>query len=230
MQNKEYQSNIGLSILNSTALDNLGEVSISLYDSALSIVTDDTILENIPLLGIAVKTLKAGIAINDRIFFNNVSRFLLRLKDISLDEREKFIYDMDKDDTFKRRVADNLILVLNKIDDTGKADLIGDLFKLYIKQKIDYNEYSRFATIINRSHLPDILSILKLGVYDKIKYDDFIITIDNLSRIEMNELYSLGLVTSPIVRIITSDKPGELGVNISQLGRRLITLFRDNSN
>jgi hypothetical protein len=53
-------------------------------------------------------------------------------------------------------VLTHLILLLDRLDDMDKADLIGRAFRALVLGKINQEQFSRLAAGIDRSHIADL--------------------------------------------------------------------------
>ena len=64
---------------------------------------------------------------------------------------------------FRKRVEENLLLLLDRLDDMGKPELIGRLFSAYLRQELAYEDFQRLAGSIDRAYMPDLPLLGDLG-------------------------------------------------------------------
>jgi hypothetical protein len=205
IEGQPASQDIGLAAIDAIALDNIKDVGTTLVDSILAPILEHSILESIPVVGIAFKMAKTGAAIRDRLFLKKLGRFLLELQDIAASERATFVEELDNDPVAKQKVGENLILLLDRFDDVQKASLLGQFFKLYMNSRFDYHVFRRYSMVIDRAYLPDLESLVNLSEIGEITEMD-------LSETQMQALYTLGLTEStPVHREISpSHKDYEL--------------------
>jgi hypothetical protein len=105
----ENPINPSLAAIDAVALTDLKELSVAIMEGSLSALLDGTLAENIPGVGIIYKLAKVGIAARERVFISKLGRFLFQLNGIPVDERQKFVTELDADPAYKQKVAENLL-------------------------------------------------------------------------------------------------------------------------
>lgn len=141
-------------IASANALDLLSDVGEVGIDRLLM----EGPLHDVPILGGIVKTAKLGIAIRDRTFAKKVLRFLFQLQSVPHEEREAFAEKMSDAD-LRERVGDQLILSLDRLDDAEKANLLGLMFRAYVRDRVSYQEFNRLAAAIDRARFADLVAL-----------------------------------------------------------------------
>lgn len=187
---------IGLAAVDAIALDNIKDVGTTLSDAVVEALLDHSLLENIPVVGIAFKMVKAGSAIRDRLFIKKLGKFLLELEAVPTAERERFVEELDSEQTTKQRIGENLTLLLDRFDDVQKASLLDKFFKLYLSKNFSYHVFRRYSMIIDNAYLPDLEALVGLHSVNEITEMD-------LSETCMQALSVLGLTMgAPVHREI----------------------------
>ncbi|GAB3585621.1 hypothetical protein [Hymenobacter daeguensis] len=154
-------STLGLTLMDEVASDHITDLTADAAEALLDSMTDAAeVLEAFPVFGSAVKLIRAGFSIHDRLFLRKLSKFLLELHSVSVDERYEFVREFDRDPSFKKRVGEKLILLLDRFDDLEKAAVLGKLFRAFMVGRADYHLFGRLSGIVDRAYLPD-LSLLK---------------------------------------------------------------------
>ena len=196
--------------INSTLKDeNLEEILVDYTEIALDSILSEDILKDIPIIGTLVKSAKIIAGIQDKIFITKLYSFLTRIADIPSEERIKMIEKIDSSSEYNLKVGSKLIVLLDKLDDIEKAEVLGNLFKSFLKSKIDYSVFLRLATILNKVFLPDLIK-LKNGTH--------------LSNESKNHLYSVGLMDVKINSkslFRDSDLVYNTTFNLNSLSRKL---------
>jgi hypothetical protein len=164
--------------------NSLIKISSDLFEVGLDTFLEDGILKDIPIIGTIVGLTKAGIGIRDKLFAKKILKFLFEIKDIPFEERKDFIEKINSDPSYATKVGESILLIIDKLDDFKKAELIGKLFVYSVNGTIDYETFLRLSIIIERCFISD-LSKLKLfynGQHDQVTY------------FEKDLLYSHGLL------------------------------------
>ncbi len=138
---------------------------------ALDSILKDGLLKEIPIIGTLISLGKILTSLKDRQTIKKIVIFLSKLKDIPIKDRKDFASHMDDNDQFSESTSEKVLLLLERIDETSKAEIIGNLFKLYILNIIDKNDFMRFANIVERAYYQDLLSLSTKSNYFKSPVD-----------------------------------------------------------
>ena len=125
--------------------ETLAEVAQVGFDQLLS---EDNVLRDIPVFGTVVRLAKTVGVIRDRIFLAKVLRFLARLGDIPPQDRVKFVKSME-DRGERQRVGEALVLLLDRMDDMDKPELLAKLFAAYLREHIDLETFRWLASALD---------------------------------------------------------------------------------
>lgn len=124
-------------------------------EKALDAFIEDDVIKDIPVIGTIYKLGNAYITIKDNIFIAKLAKFL--------DGYYKNMSQQDIDEFFEKHsyqeIGSKLIIIIDKQDSFDKAELIGDLFARYIKQKIDKDTFDRLVHSISSAYLPDLQNL-----------------------------------------------------------------------
>ncbi|WP_430937310.1 hypothetical protein [Saccharicrinis sp. 156] len=82
-------------------------------------------------------------------------RFLFEIQNVSENERSEFILELEKSD-YRKKVYDNTLLVIDRLDEESKASIVGKLFCKLIEGKIDRNEYFRLVNLVEKVFIGDL--------------------------------------------------------------------------
>lgn len=164
------------------------DVGIDNWELFIDNMFDNNIVREIPVLKNIVSLYKGAKSIKDYLLVNKINKFLNSIEDISKSEVEKMIEQIGDE----RKLKDfgmRILQMIEALDDTRKASLIGKLFVYYIRGKIDINEFNRIGFIINKCYYEDII---ELKHFTKSK----IITSQNnyVSHEVLENLFSYGLL------------------------------------
>jgi len=125
----------------------------------LDSVISDGLLKDVPIMGTLVGLFKLGSSIKDRHTAKKILRFLNQLADIPVQERERFASELNTEDEYHESVSEKVLLIVERLDETKKAEIVGNLFKLYILDVINKEYFLRLSGIVERAMLYDLLAL-----------------------------------------------------------------------
>ncbi len=149
------------------AFDAAKDIATKLVETALK-VADPTILQDVPLVGTAVKAYDLAKEFKRLHFKQKLKLFINNLDQLSRDEIDSCLEKMNQSNDFKYKVGWT-ILELERLDDTRKADYSARLFIAYLRAQVDEAAYQALRFALERLYVPDLaeLSIF----YDKCQTD-----------------------------------------------------------
>ena len=156
------EDTLGLSLIETIQSSELPEIGQDIAEIALDSLLQDGALKDIPIISTIIGTSKTISAIRDYFLIRKIWSFLQGIKDVGDKEKSKFIKDMEGDKNHRREVGEKLIMLLDRLDDLSKPEMIAKLFKAHLKDKITLNEFFRFSSIIERVFINDLTGLLKL--------------------------------------------------------------------
>src|SRR5207302_4595544 len=104
---------------------------------------DAGLLRDITVLGTAVNIAKAVASLRDRILLQKIRAFLSPCISLTEEQRADFRSRMFKDQGFKTRVEEILVLHLDRCDALKKARIFGAIFMGLVRRTIDIEEFHR---------------------------------------------------------------------------------------
>lgn len=115
-------------------------------------------LRDVPVLGTVLGTLRAAGAIRDLLLARKLGRFLVVLQEVPIDERSNFCSSL-KDADERQRVGEALLLMLDRLDDMEKPDLLARCFGAFVQGFIDRTTFQQLSAAVDRLlmvHLQDL--------------------------------------------------------------------------
>lgn len=149
-----------LPLIKALRISDLSDVLRDFIENMLDSSLKDGILKDIPIINSLVALLKTAISIRDQFLIQKLISFLDGIKDITSEERDKFLKYVEDDPKYGKRVGEHLILLLDRLDDLNKPPMITKLFKAYLRDDITYREFVRFSSIVDRAFINDLLGLL----------------------------------------------------------------------
>ena len=139
-------------------IETVGDLPAQWSDIGLDEIAEMDALKIIPIVGRLLGMYRGVVSIRDRILLKKILRFLSELARIPKTEREKFREKLESDSQ-RRKIGENLILLLDQLDAIDKSDLVGKIFAHYIAESIDYQQFQVLTTAVNRTSMPDLLAL-----------------------------------------------------------------------
>jgi hypothetical protein len=175
----------------SSVSSDLTSITKDIAEAAFDSFTKDEFIKNVPLLNTFHSVVKVGFDVRERLFINKLLKFLFELKDIPTSKRQEFIEQLQESD-YQIKAGEKIIAILDKLDDSDKASIIGKLFRASIIGKLDFSVFLRLSYIVNNAFLED-LSALK-----KSFHADGQVATYYLSDYDSDKLYRIGLASAKI--------------------------------
>lgn len=153
--NKSLISTIGNSDLTDLAASG-AEIAVD------SLLEDDTLLQQIPIIKTLLGISKAVASVRDRLFLEKVIGFLSELSKIPVDKRRDFLNDLSEEE--RDKVAQYMILYIERLDSLEKPEMLGKVFAAYLEERIDQRAMLYFCHYIDRVFIltwKDFYEVLK---------------------------------------------------------------------
>jgi hypothetical protein len=174
-----------------TLTENSLELSGEMVELTIDQFIDNDILKEIPFFSVFYKSFKTIQGLREALFAMKIYKFIKEFEQIKLNEKEGFIEKITADKKERIKVGQTLIMILDKIDELEKTQMIAEIFTAYLKAEITKSEFCQLCSIIEKSFIDDLLTFLKMK-----KYDDISIEVQS-------NLSSLGLMI-PIIQDLKS--------------------------
>lgn len=141
---------------------NLKDIIKNLSDAILQNTFNDfAFLSNLPMVGLAFSLYGAVKGVRDIVYLNNVLNFLTETAEITSEERESFIRDLEKEPEKFKRLCINSVALLSNFEDVRKATILGLIIKHRIKKNITTEEYLRLSHAISKMFVDDLKNLNK---------------------------------------------------------------------
>ncbi|MDL2259804.1 hypothetical protein LJB99_02865 [Deltaproteobacteria bacterium OttesenSCG-928-K17] len=135
-------------------------------DAALTVI-DLLLSGGAPVFTLTDKLISAKNEIRDHLFKARLKKMIDRTQDLTQEDRnkleEKFKNQRERDFTYRQ-----LILVIESINEEEKIDIIINLFRAFIYDKITIFEFRRFLFIVNNTFYHDLLWLKSMKETDEI--------------------------------------------------------------
>ncbi|WP_142685424.1 hypothetical protein [Chitinophaga polysaccharea] len=191
--------------VNSMVSNNLSEITIDIAEAGIDQLLSNEFLKEIPILGAGFKLFAVAKNISESFFKRKILMFLFHLKDVPQEKRMKFISELNQDEKSRERVGEKILIILNQLDDSKKAAIIGKLFKAAISGHIEYSAFLRLSRIV-----------------DKVFIDDLAALKENHALYKMNDDTKENLATAGILKQVIQDNRSYEETIKNKIGRNVI--------
>lgn len=127
------------------------------FEIGIDSIIDEGILKEIPIVKTIVGVLKVGKNVHDRnllkqtlVFINEFNR-----NEIRQDKIEEYKKRIENDPKKCEDELGRIILLLNNFIDREKSIMLSKVFKDYVGQLLNWNEFCEYSEIINRLFIQD---------------------------------------------------------------------------
>ena len=124
-------------------------------------------MRDIPVFDWIIKVYGGINTVRDRIFTQKIGRFLQGAQTASLEKRKMFVEMMRSHPAYQQKVGESLFLLIDRHETLEKSKLLGKVFAAWIEGEITYEEYERYAFIIDRLFIHNLINLKKY--YGKIE-------------------------------------------------------------
>ncbi|MDZ7660908.1 hypothetical protein [Thiohalophilus sp.] len=176
MNNREIEGSLVETLKNS----DLSEITTDTSELGLDEIIEDGLLQDIPVVSTLVKLVKTGVNIRDYFFAKNLFKFLASLSELSSEQRKAMVERLEDDEAYRNKVGESLMVLLDRIDDIGKPELVAKAFKAYSSDAIDAEQLQRINYAIERllmvdiGKLEDFSKISRGHIYDLVVGQNFL--------------------------------------------------------
>jgi hypothetical protein len=134
---------------------------------------DSEIIKSIPVVGTALKLISGSLDLRDKIFISKIQRFIQKIDSISNEEKLKFKKHITEDNEAMKSVGETVLLVLDKLADLKKTEILGFYFSCFLSGVFDQNQFRRIAAAIDAVFIDDIEEFLENGMNEALSQKQF---------------------------------------------------------
>ncbi len=119
----------------------------------------DSPIKDLPLIKYIVGITKFGISVRDNFLIKKIITFIKETGQISHKKRDEFKKRLNSDKKYSKRVGDHLIIILDRLDHLTKAELLAKTFCAFVDGKINYQDFLRLSSSIEKAFIDDLTNI-----------------------------------------------------------------------
>lgn len=194
--------------------DSIGDITELGIDSLL----DDVVFKDLPIVSMLVGVKNTYQNIHDRNLLKQTLTFIKQFNSGSINQEKLNKYrDMLNTDSKKaEKELGRVLIILNSTIDMEKSQMLANLYKSYINEKINWNQFCEFAEIIKMLFLNDF------NIIDLI-YKHQITDTSGIEIYPIDRLTSLGIVNTVMKTIMISSNTSSRSdkyVNLTTIGQK----------
>lgn len=143
---RELQTNFAKELVNESA-----DLTQDLLEIGLDSILENEILKEIPVIKTIAVVGKIGLSIKERAFAKKLIRFIYEFNNgtISEDDLIKFRSKMESSKSYRDETTEQLIIILDRLEETKKTSYICKLFIGYIENKISWDNFISFSQYVS---------------------------------------------------------------------------------
>ena len=136
--------------------DELSKISENASEIAIDAILNDGLLKDVPLIGTTIGLYKLGKTLTAKRQIQTLWKFLYRLGEINQTDRIKFLGKVEQDEKSRNELFERTLFILEQLDDERKAEIVSQLFKNLVLEKIKTIDYLRLSLIVDKTYLKDL--------------------------------------------------------------------------
>lgn len=156
--NTEKTQQLSNSLTETIKSSELTKVSGELIEVGIDSILKNGLLKDIPVINVLSGMWNTGVAIRDYRFTNKLLLFLHESSKLPLEQRLQLIENLEDDD-FQKEAGEKLIAIIDNLESSSKAILMGKLLNLFGQKVITKDEFWRVSFIIEKLPTSDILAL-----------------------------------------------------------------------
>ena len=157
-------------------------------DNIILSISDNEVLKEIPVVKTLYSIGKVGAAIHEKNLLRKTLIFItcFNSKTIKPKKLEKYKKRIKEKPQYVQEELGRVLLILNKILDDSKAQILANLYRNYVEEEITWDDFCEMTDITERLFLTDISALLK-------GYENSGLNIGDVENYHLDRLISLGL-------------------------------------
>lgn len=156
------KNDLGASILKGACNAETKDLAVELGELGLDAALEEGVLKEIPMLKGIIACHKTWEAIHDQLFLRKVATFLLACPRFTEAEKEKFLEEHLKDTKHVNRLSDSIVLILDRLDDLEKPQMVAKAFAALVRSEIDLGTFRRIAAAIDIGFVKDLEQLIRV--------------------------------------------------------------------
>lgn len=130
------------------------DISVDYAEIFVDQFVSDGILKDLPIVKTLYASYKTIESLHDAYEIKKILTFLrqCRKNDVSENNRLKFRADMEKDNEYKKKVIETILIYLNSYREIKKSEILANFLSAHIKGEIDFNRFKNLSICLDTIH------------------------------------------------------------------------------
>jgi hypothetical protein len=207
----ENEKDLGTSLIETVGKSDLAQFIPDYLEIGLDSQLTEGVLKELPVVSTSLAIYKATLGIRDFILLKKIILFLKEASKVDEQERQEFLSKIAEDKKYQRRVGEQLLLYIDRLDDIEKAIFLAKLFNGYVKREIEYDTFQRLSNAVDKTFIGDLRNLKQYYSTD----------LKKVGKDILHHLAQSGLVSMESHMILDSDG---IIFNQNKLGETFIKL------
>ncbi len=156
----DNERDLGLSLIETMRSSDLQKIGQDALELAIDQLLEPGILRQIPIVSTIARISSTSRAVRDVILAKKLLRFLVCLDKVTEKIRDKFVAKMLLDPKHARTVGENIMLIIDKLNDMRKPDMVAAVFCAYLSDAISLEDFLAMANAIERANYQALAEML----------------------------------------------------------------------
>lgn len=176
---------------------------MDVIDLGIDGILENEILQQIPLVRLCVAAAKTGLNIRDRNAIRNTYTFIVTLNDgsIDLEKIDKHKAKLDSNRSFAEEELGRVLVILDSILDSEKSKLLARLYRAYVEETIDWDQFCELSEAMERIFLADIKLLKEIN-------EGAVVDTTQCDAYRADRLAAMGLVSLSMKSMMATSDPG----------------------
>lgn len=199
----------------------LDGVAAEVGQTAIAIITAESVLEQIPIAKIGLAVWKTVSSIRDQLLMKRLEIFLRNLASVGAGDRRAMVNRLSSDTDFNADVGEHLVELLDRVDGQRKPAMLGAVFAAFARGEINVKMLRRLNNAIERLPIVEIGTVRSLANASHVVGETSRENAEDLEGVSLQALLSAGLA------VINSGYGGSV-YSLNPVGDKFIELNLDN--
>lgn len=192
------------------------EVALDSAEVLIDQYIKNDVVKEIPVLGTALKVVKAAADIRDRMFAAKIGKFLSALDSVPDKQKDNLRAKLKSEPEEVNRVGEVILFTLDRLSDLNKPEIISKIFLAYVDGYLKGSDFRRIVETIDIAFIDDLNKFFSIHNPPKKSQEPYL---RYLSRTGLTE----------VVAGKNISEAGELYYELSKLGTKALNAYRHGS-
>lgn len=181
--------------------NNATDTIIELSELGIDSILNDGFLKELPIVNVLVGIKNTAQNIHDRNLLKQTLEFIQEFNagTINKEKLQRYKEMLEKDSKKAEKELGRVIIVLNSTIESEKSKMLANLFRNYINESINWEEFCEFSEIVRLLFIQDVTYLKKI-------YTGQMKDTSNCLLYPIDRLTSLGLINTSVKSVVMSSR------------------------